>query len=31
LAVLRRAWFNVDALWVAALGATGALLIANTI
>jgi hypothetical protein len=31
LALLRRAWLNVDALWVAALATTGALLLANTI
>src|SRR5258705_363436 len=28
LALLRRAWLNVDALWVAALATTGALLLA---
>jgi hypothetical protein len=29
LALLRRAWFNVDALWVAALAITGTLLLSN--
>ena len=31
LALLRRAWFNVDALWVATLAAAGTLLLTNAI
>jgi len=31
LALLRRAWFNVDALWIAALAVTGILLLSNAI
>jgi hypothetical protein len=31
LTLLRRAWFNVDALWVAALAITGTLLLSNAI
>jgi hypothetical protein len=31
LALLRRAWFNVDALWVVALAVTGTLLLGNAI
>jgi hypothetical protein len=31
LEVLRRAWLNVDALWVTALVATGLLMLLNTV
>ena len=31
LSLLRRAWFNVDALWVASLAAIGTLLLTDVI